>query len=202
MPANEFSVSVEENLVLFEGKEPNVRWESFGDCLFELAGRVGLERIYAVGSVAGSVPHTRDPRMSCSVSHEHLREGLVESGMRLGQYEGPASIVTYLTQRAPREEMEMVSLVAEIPVYVDGTNPICIESVTRKVAGVLGVQVDLGELRAWRDMFERRLSEVVKDEDELLEQVRRLESDYDNDIFDTEMSELKEWLRNRGIRTD
>ena len=39
----------------------------------------------------------------------------------------------------------MAALVAEIPAYVQGRNPKCIEAVTRRLAGILGLQVRLDE---------------------------------------------------------
>ena len=51
-------------------------------------------------------------------------------------------------------------------------------------------------------MFERRLSEVVKEKDELAELIQKLESDYDNEVFDTELGDLKDWLQQRGVSLD
>ena len=42
----------------------------------------------------------------------------------------------------------MISLVAEIPSYLSGTNPYCIEAVTRRLAKMLNLRVDLDSLRA------------------------------------------------------
>ena len=32
--------------------------------------------------------------------------------------------------------------------------------------------------------------------------IQKLEEDYDSDIFDTEMGDLKDWLEQQGIRLD
>ena len=63
MPSNTFYVHEPANLVLFLGKEPNLRWRTFGMCVFALAHLVGIRRILFVGSFGGSVPHTREPRL-------------------------------------------------------------------------------------------------------------------------------------------
>ena len=36
----------------------------------------------------------------------------------------------------------------------------------------------------------------------LAESVRQLEEIYDNEVFDSEMGDLKTWLRQRGVRPD
>jgi hypothetical protein len=98
--------------------------------------------------------------------------------------------------------MSMVSLVATIPAYVQGNNHKCIEAVARRLAGILGLQIDLDDLRAISDEFEKRLSNAVQEQPELAENIRKLEEDYDNEIFDSEMGDLKKWLQQQGIRLD
>jgi proteasome assembly chaperone (PAC2) family protein len=201
-PKNAFYSHGPSDLILFEGKEPNVRWGEYAECILTVAELFNVGRIYFVGSVAGVVPHTRAPRLSCSVSQASLREEMRQYGVRFSGYEGPASIVTALTHLCAQRGREMVSLVAEIPAYVQGPNLVCIESVARRVAGILGLQVSLEELREARDAFEKRLDEAVGEREELVELIEKLESDYDNEVFDTQMGDLKQWLEQRGIRLD
>jgi predicted nuclease with TOPRIM domain len=85
---------------------------------------------------------------------------------------------------------------------VQGNNPKCIEAVTRRLAGIFGLQVDLDDLRDLSDEFEKKLSEVVQEQDELAGNIQKLEADYDNEVFDSEMGDLKEWLQQKGIRLD
>ena len=96
----------------------------------------------------------------------------------------------------------MATLVAMIPAYVQGKNPKCIEAVTRRLAGILGLQVELDDLRDMSDEFEKRLSEIVQEQPELAGNIQKLEEDYDNEIFDNEMGDLKRWLQQQGIRLD
>jgi proteasome assembly chaperone (PAC2) family protein len=201
-PTDAFYYSEEQNLILFIGKEPHLRWEEFGDCIFSLCTEFGVVEIYFIGSVAGLVPHTREPRITCSVSDENLKKRFEQYGVRFTDYEGPASIITYLTVNAHKYNIDMATLMAMIPAYVQGRNPKCIEAVTRRLVGILGLQIDLDDLRAVSDEFEKKLSEVVQEQPELAGNIRKLEEDYDNEIFDSEMSDLKTWLIQQGIRLD
>ena len=201
-PANVFHYDAGSNLILFRGKEPNFHWNDYADCIFALAETFDVSRIYFVGSVAGVVPHTREPRLFCSLSEEGLKGEFEQYGVRFSNYDGPASLVTYLTSLCSDRGLQMAALVAEIPAYVQGPNPICIESVTRRLAGILGLQLELGKLRATRERFEGRLSEAVEKQPELAELITKLEGDYDNEIFDTQMGDLKQWLEEKGIRLD
>ena len=120
MPENVFYCHEPANLVLFLGKEPNLRWRSFGDAVLELAHAVGVRRVLFVGSFGGSVPHTREPRLFVTCSDERLLPEMGRYGLRRTGYEGPGSFTSYLLTRAPSAGLEMTSLVAEIPGYLQG----------------------------------------------------------------------------------
>jgi proteasome assembly chaperone (PAC2) family protein len=202
VPRNEFFYDEQHNLIIFKGKEPNLLWEKFADCIFSLCKEFGVEMIYFIGSIAGLVPHTREPRFLSSVSDAHLKETLQRYGIRFTDYEGPASFVTHLTISCAERDLKMATLVATIPAYVQGNNPRCIEAVTKRVAGILALQTDLDDLRAIGDDFERKLSDAVEEQPELASNIRKLEEDYDNEIFNTEMGDLKTWLQQKGITLD
>jgi proteasome assembly chaperone (PAC2) family protein len=202
MPSSEFYYDAANNVILFLGKEPNLRWNEFTECIFSLCSQCNVESIYFIGSVAGLVPHTREPRILCSLSEASLKEQFERYGVKFTNYEGPASIVTTMTSRASAHGFKMASLVAMVPAYVHGENPKCIEAVTRRLAGILGLQVNLDDLRQASDEFEKKLSEVVGQQEELAGNISKLEEDYDNEIFDSEMGELKDWLQQKGIRLD
>jgi proteasome assembly chaperone (PAC2) family protein len=202
VPANAFFASPENDLILFLGKEPNLLWEEFADCILSLCSQFSVKMLYFIGSVAGLVPHTREPRLFCSVSNAELKEAFQHYGVKFTTYEGPASFITYLTTRCNEQNLALVSLVATIPAYVQGSNPKCIETVTRRLAGMLDVQMDLDDMETVSDEFEKKLNDVVQQQPELAGSIRRLEEDYDNEIFDSEMGELKNWLEQQGIRVD
>ena len=202
MPENVFYGSPERDVIFFLGKEPNLGWHDYADCLFSLCAQFGVKVVYFVGSVSGLVPHTRDPHLFCSVSDEAMKPVFEEYGIRFSNYEGPASVVTYLTAQAEERGVEMVNLVATVPAYVQGGNPKCLDAVVRRVAGLLKLDLHLDDLRAAADDFERRLTEVVNEEPELAESVTKLEQDYDNEVFNNEMTDLRQWLHQKGVRLD
>jgi len=201
-PANVFFCSERDNLIMFLGKEPNLRWEEYSDCILSLCEEFDVKMIYFIGSVAGLVPHTREPRLFCSVSAPRLKDTFRHYGVSFSNYEGPASVVTHLTARCARRGLNMISLVATIPAYVQGNNPKCITTVTRRLAGMLELEVELDDLQGISDEFEKKLNEAVLVQPELANNINKLEEDYDNEIFNNEMGELKHWLEQQGIRVD
>jgi len=201
-PRNAFYTGEGGDLILFLGKEPNLQWEGFAECIFSLCAEFGVKMIYFIGSVSGLVPHTREPRLFCSASSSQLKEAFHHYGVNFTNYAGPAGIVTYLTATCGQRDIEMVSMVATVPAYVQGNNPKCIEAVTRRLVGMLGLQVELDDMRIVSEEFERKLGDAVAEQPELAGNIRKLEEDYDNEIFNTEMGDLKEWLQEQGIRLD
>ena len=72
IPNNTFYCREPANLLLFIGREPNLRWRAFGDCIVALAHRMGIRRVVFVGSFGGAVPHTREPRLHVTCSEARL----------------------------------------------------------------------------------------------------------------------------------
>ena len=188
MPTNIFYGHEPSNLALFVGREPNMQWETFGECIFKLASETGISRILFVGSFGGTVPHTREPRLYITASNEQVLAEMESYGMRRSGYEGPGSFTTYLMSQAPRVGLEMGSLVAEIPGYLNVTNPASIEAVTRRLAKLLDLPVKLDPLITETTRWEFEISKVVEENEnsELASQIRQWEEDYDNELLDRE----------------
>ncbi len=186
MPKNTFFAHGPSNLALFVGKEPNLRWRTFADCILEVARRAGIGKLLFIGSFAGAVPHTREPRLYVTCSEAMLFEEMDRYAVRRTGYSGPGSFASYLLTRAAETGLPMVSLVAEIPPYVEGTNPLSIEAVTRRLAKILRLPLDLASLREASTEWELRVSAAVERDEELAERVRQLEEAYDNELLKEE----------------
>jgi proteasome assembly chaperone (PAC2) family protein len=183
MPSNQFHADVSARMAFFVGKEPNVNWPGFADCIFEVVSRLGVSRIIFMGSFGGSVPHTREPRLFGSVSERRLLPLLEQHGLKPTEYEGPGSFATYLLATSPARGVEMLSISVEIPGYLQGANPTSITAVTRRLASLLGVPVDLARLREASTEWEIQVSEIVEKDKKLAHTVRKLEEQYDNELI-------------------
>lgn len=186
MPVNVFYLHEPAKLIFFVGKEPNLCWRAFGEAIIELANRAGIRRILFVGSFGGAVPHTREPRLYVTCSDPALLPEMERYGLRRTGYEGPGSFTSYLLVRAPSAHLQMTSLVAEIPGYLQGRNPMSIEAVTRRLAKILQLPLDLHALRAESTAWELHVSQVVERDKDLVKTVRELEEAYDNELLKSE----------------
>jgi hypothetical protein len=186
LPSNIFHCHEPANLVLFLGKEPNLHWRAFGDCILELAHRLKVRRVLFVGSFGGPVPHTREPRLYVTCSDAALLPEMECYGLRRTGYEGPGSFTSYLLTRAPAAGLEMTSLVAEIPGYLQGRNPLSIEAVTRRLAKIFKLPLNLDALRAESTAWELEVSRAVERDKKLAKTIRELEEAYDNELLQRE----------------
>ena len=163
-----------------------MHWRQFGDAIFEFARTVGIRRLLFVGSFGGNVPHTRQSRLYVTCSNEELLEETEAYGVQKTNYEGPGSFTSYLLSRASEVGLEMTLLVAEIPGYLQGPNPVSIEAVTRRLAQMLQLPLDLDSLRSASTQWELQVSSAVEEDEDFAEKVRELEQAYDNELIQEE----------------
>jgi len=91
--------------------------------------------------------------------------------------------------RAGSEGMDNGLAGAEIPSYLQGTNPASIEAVTRRLAKILKLPLDLDSLRVASTEWELQVSGAIEDNAELAQTVRALEEAYDNELLGMETEE-------------
>src|SRR5262249_45135535 len=156
------------------GKEPNLHWRTYGACILDLAHQVGVRRILFVGSFGGAVPHTREPRLYVTCSDPAQLPEMERYGLRRTGYEGPGSFTSYLMTQAPTAGLQLTSLVAEIPGYLRGPNLACIEAVTRRLAKILKLPLDLASLRTASTEWELQVSHAIEKDDEMADTVRQM----------------------------
>jgi proteasome assembly chaperone (PAC2) family protein len=166
-----------------------MRWATFGECVFELARKTGVSRVLFVGSFGGAAPHTREPRLYVTCSDADLLSEMEQYGLRRSGYEGPGSFTSYLMTQAKSAGLRMASLVAEIPGYLEGRNPLCIGAVTRRLAQILKLPLDLDALRTTSTAWELHISSVIEQNEELATKVRQLEEEYDNELLELDADE-------------
>lgn len=199
---NDFYYVDDLNLILFSGREPNLNWEKYSDCIFEVIDTFGVKRIYFVGSVAGPVPHTREPKVYASVSTESLKEELHDYGIKFTRYQGPASFITLFIVKADERGIEMISFVVEIPFYITSQNPRAIESVIKRLMKALEIKIDLADLKRKERRMEKMLEEVIERDPEyagLAQQIKKLEKLYDEERF-KEIEAIRKLFEEKGFK--
>ncbi len=204
-PQNRFFVAEGSGIALFSGEEPHIRWRSYADCMFEVATNIGVRHMIFAGSVAGPVPHTRKPRIRSTVTDDGRRAELAALGIEFTNYEGPSSIVTALARRAPDLGIEFTSLVVEIPHYPFiemPTYPRSIASMATVLNSLLGQEIGLTDLHEAAGVVDRRLSEVMAENDEFAQLVAKLEEAYEYESSGADETLLRQLIESIDIDID
>ncbi len=118
-PQNEFYYSGDQQrgLVFFTGDEPHMDIERYISTLLQAAKKLGVKRIIGFGGVYGEVPFEKERQVSCNYSQAKLKRELKNLAVDLSNYQGGASIGSYLCKRASEQGLEYVGMYAIVPTY-------------------------------------------------------------------------------------
>jgi proteasome assembly chaperone (PAC2) family protein len=192
---------LDRDAVILLGIEPNMRWRRFTNLIADLAADLGVELVVTLGSLLADVPHTRPSPVTGSGSDETL---IKEMGLERSRYEGPTGIVGVLHDALNTRGIPAVSLWAAVPHYVSlAPSPRAALALCERLGTLLGVTLDVGELREAADTYAEQVSAAVASDAETSAYVEELEQR--SDVFeeenipsgDTIAAELTRFLRER-----
>jgi proteasome assembly chaperone (PAC2) family protein len=164
--------------VLLVGVEPNYRWRTFSELVADLASDLGIELVVTLGALLADVPHTRPAPVTGAATDPKLVD---ELGLQLSRYEGPTGIVGVLLDACRRASIPSVSLWAAVPHYVSlAPSPRAARALCERLSGVLGIQVDVGELAEAETSYVEQVSEAVASDAETAAYVEELEQRADS----------------------
>jgi len=165
-------VSDSRELVTCLGVEPHLRWRRFCDCMVDVVRKVGVERVVMLGSYLADVVYSQPVPVTGFASRPELLESL---GVSVSSYQGPTGVVGVLADRLESEGLEVVSLWAGLPHYINvRPNPRGALALVRKLERCLDLKFDDQALRARALEFEERISRLVAGDPELRDYVKQL----------------------------
>ena len=187
-PTNEFYYvgDDEKGLVIFLGEEPHMRVDRYASALLDAVQALGVKRVGAVGGVYGAIPYDQDREVSCVYSLPAMQDELSRYAVRFSNYEGGATIGTYLIDGAEQRGIEFFVFYAFVPAY-------SFSDVSEMVQG-LSIEHDF---KAWYDVMRRlnHMAELGIDLSELEDQ------SYDLMVsMDAKIEELDEQLPDLDVR--
>ena len=175
----------DQDLVLVNGPEPNLRWKAFCAALVSAFRSINPERVIAMGAMLADAPHSRPVPVS-------------EDGT---DYEGPTDIVGVLAQACRDAGLTTTSLWASVPHYVaEPPNPKATLALLQRVGEFLDNELEPGELVDGAATWESRVTVLVAEDPDVAEYVASLEVRYDTaEATGDEIAwEFERYLRRRG----
>jgi predicted ATP-grasp superfamily ATP-dependent carboligase len=106
-----------QGLVIFLGEEPHLNVEQYAQAFLDAVEELEVRRVLALGGVYGAMPYDKDREISCVYSLPHLKDELAHYALRFSDYEGGATIGTYLVDQAEARNIELVDFYAFVPSY-------------------------------------------------------------------------------------
>lgn len=117
-----FSGNEKRGLVIFLGDEPHMDVERYVATFLDAAQKLGVKKIVGVGGVYGELPYDKDRFITGAYSMPRLKEQMKALAVSLSDYQGGASIDSFVCRRAAEREMDYMSFYAFVPLY-DFSNP-------------------------------------------------------------------------------
>ena len=167
------------DVAILLGSEPQLRWRTYSEQILGLAREVGAEMLVTLGALLAEVPHTRPTSVLTYTEDDALTSRF---GATTSQYEGPTGIVGVLHDAFRDAGIPTISLWAAVSAYVPGApSPKAALALVERTAELLGTSVNATDLEIASASYERQVSEVVADDEEMTDYLARLEEQFDEE---------------------
>ncbi|MDQ3146821.1 MAG: PAC2 family protein [Actinomycetota bacterium] len=198
-PSTELTVGSDGGFdaVVMIGTEPQLRWRTFCDQVVAVARELDARLVLTLGALLAEVPHTRPTSViGTAVDHDLVQR----LDLQRSSYEGPTGIVGVLQNACDRAGLASASLWAAVPAYVPGApSPKAALALVERTAELLAVPVLTTDLEIAAASYERQVSEVVTDDEEMRDYVSRLEERWESGdergTGDSLVEEVERFLR-------
>jgi proteasome assembly chaperone (PAC2) family protein len=191
----------ERDIVLIHGIEPNMRWRKFCAELIDDLEQLGVTTVVTLGALLADTPHTRPVPVTGTA---YDAASAAQFGLERSRYEGPTGIVGVLQDMCVQAGIPAISLWAAVPHYVSQPpSPKATLALLHRLEEVLDVEVPLGDLPDQADEWQRTVSEMAEEDEDVRNYVRALEERGDADLALNETSgdaiaaEFERYLRRR-----
>jgi len=201
-PANDFyyvRAPLFNDLILFHGVEPHLRWDRFVHLLLDVAEKFNVAQIFTIGGTYDYIPHTYPPVVSALFNHEDLRENVIRAGLGLTEYSGPISIHTFILEAAKKRELRAISLWGHVPQYLQTKNIKVVCSVLKRLMDLTDVEVDLSQIEKAGEYFDQQVNHLVEEDPKLQEVIGKLEEVYKRSGRIPELSKGEEGVKEEKV---
>ena len=172
-------VGTGRDVILLHSIEPALKWRTFCQEVVDLCQALNVELVLTLGALLAEVPHTRDVTITGAAGSAELA---AEFGFTRSRYEGPTGILGILHDACNRAGLRGVSLWATTPHYLrELPSPKAALALVQRAAALLGTSVPTTELEIASTAYERQVDDMLGNDDDLVDYVRRLEEESEDE---------------------
>jgi len=170
------SPSLDHDILLFLGAEPQLKWKTFTKCFMEVCQKFKSSEVVLLGALLADVPHSISVPMSGTFSNLEMQERLREMDIHNSRYEGPTGMIGVLQDAFRRVAIPAASLWAAAPHYLAATPNIKVTSALLTYLNTfMALGLDLSDIQTDAIRFEEQISTLVARDPEASAYVRKLE---------------------------
>lgn len=159
------------------GPEPDAQWKSFAAAVTELALRLGVYQMVALGAYPFALPHTRPTRLSCTSPSADLIAGMP---YEKGSLDVPAGMSAVLEHALTEAGIPSLGLWVQVPHYISAMSyPAASVALLRALRDRTGIDIPAIELEREALVQRQRIDQLVSGNDEHQAMVEQLEHLYD-----------------------
>jgi proteasome assembly chaperone (PAC2) family protein len=159
------------DVILLRGPEPQLRWKSYCESIISFCHRFGVESVLCLGAYLSEVTHSHPVPISGSSGDERLE---VRDGVSPSLYEGPTGIVGVLGAALTRSGISNASVWASVPCYSLPVSAKAALALVNTATRLLGRSVDATGLAKEAADYERRMDELVREDENVAAYVARI----------------------------
>ncbi len=161
------------DVILVLGPEPSLRWRLFTEQVISVAAQYDASMMVTLGALIADVAHSRTTRVMGTSSDETMIERF---DLQRPQYEGPTGIIGVLNDACIQSSIPALSLWATVPAYASQIpSPKAANALIERAGEIIGTPPPLGALHNDVVEYDDQIQEMVDDDEDLAEYVRRLE---------------------------
>lgn len=199
-PKNTISLSNDGSLLLMEGVEPQLNWQTFTQNILAEAQKYNVSMIITLGSLLAEVPHSR-PVLIHGVSEN--TEINRTYGLQTSSYEGPTGIIGVINQLSTDAGIPNMSFWATVPNYVAGAeSPKAALALIERLKTTLNLSLNTTDLEIASSAYERQINQIIEGDEDTSKYVDELEDSYDAGDYEVASPEdfvkdVENFLRNQ-----
>jgi hypothetical protein len=165
------------DVLLLTGPEPDMAWRRFAATVADLAQRLGVSRMVALGAYPFAAPHTRPPHLSVTSPSAEVIAGLP---FRTSSVDLPAGMAAALEQSLWERGIPSLTLWAQVPHYVATMSyPAASVALIDALHTAAGIVAEVAELRREAVLQRERLDQLVAANSDHRAMVAQFEQFYD-----------------------
>ena len=186
-PKNTISLSNDGSLLLMEGVEPQLNWQTFTQNILAEAQKYNVSMIITLGSLLAEVPHSR-PVLIHGVSEN--TEINRTYGLQTSSYEGPTGIIGVINQLSTDAGIPNMSFWATVPNYVAGAeSPKAALALIERLKTTLNLSLNTTDLEIASSAYERQINQIIEGDEDTSKYVDELEDNYDAGDYEVASAE-------------